>query len=95
MFIQFTPTIYRPPYTDFNEANKTLFNSISQGIFLVGFIWLYKINTDSHMLAHANILQGCPDNRYLKLKISVADLTLDSYEYEPVAYVMTQSMVWP
>jgi hypothetical protein len=39
----------------------------------------------SHILAHVNI--KCPDDRDPKLKNDISELTLDSYEHIPVAYI--------
>ena len=35
-------------------------------------LWLRKITTESHILAHVNTM--CPDDRYQKLKISTSEL---------------------
>jgi hypothetical protein len=40
---------------------------------------LRKITTDPHILAQVNV--KCPDERYPKLDIFIAELILGSYEY--------------
>jgi hypothetical protein len=37
----------------------------------------------------------CPDDRFPKLKIGIADVILDNYEYMPVAYVIVHCMILP
>jgi hypothetical protein len=49
-------------------------------ILLAEPVWFRKITTDSHILAHVDVL--CPDDGHPKLKINVSKLILDSYEYE-------------
>jgi hypothetical protein len=52
-----------------------------------------KNNQGSSLLARLNIER--PDDRHPKLKICNSELTLDSYEYIPVAYVIKHCMIWP
>jgi len=46
---------------------------------------------DPHVLAHVNI--ECPDDRYQKVKIYISEMTLDRYDYIPVAYVIMHGTI--
>ena len=60
-------------------------------VFAFGPIWLRKITTDPHILAHVEI--ECPDDRYPKLNMYISELILDNYECIPVAYVTMHCMI--
>jgi hypothetical protein len=47
--------------------------------------WPLQITKNPHTLASVNT--GCPDDRYPKLKMYISELTLDSHEYIPAAYL--------
>jgi len=42
-----------------------------------------------YILAEVNM--ECPDERYTQLKIYISELSLDSYQYIPVAYITMHS----
>jgi len=44
-----------------------------------------KTAKDPHIPAHINV--GWPDDRYAELKVYILEITLDKYQYIPVAYV--------
>jgi len=52
-------------------------------------IWLQKISTDPHILAHIQ----CPDDRYSELKIYISELTSDIYKYISVAYITMYCLI--
>ena len=52
-----------------------------------------NIITDTHILA--NVMVVGPNDRNPKLKIYISELSFDSYEYIPVAYVTVYCMILP
>jgi hypothetical protein len=69
-----------------------MFRAVFPKLFLLAdLLWLRKIITDPHILAHVNM--ECPDDRYPKLDIYISELILDSYEYIPVVYVTVYCMI--
>jgi len=61
--------------------------------FACGLFWLQKLNKDPPILADVNI--GLLDDGFLKLKIYILGLILDSYEWKPVPYVIRNWMLLP
>ena len=69
-----------------------MFRAVFPKLFLLAdLLWLRKIITDPHILAHVNM--ECPDDSYPKLDIYISELILDSYEYIPVVYVTVHCMI--
>jgi len=64
---------------------------VSQTFLLAGTFWLRNLTTDPRILPDVHTV--CSDDRYLKLKIYVSKLILDSYESVPAKYVTLCCMI--
>jgi hypothetical protein len=50
--------------------------SVSQILLVADPFWLQKITTDPHI--HIHVHTECPDDRYIKFKIYISELTMDN-----------------
>jgi hypothetical protein len=65
--------------------------NISQSSLLADPSWVQKITSVPHSLLTLRI--DSPDDRYTKLKMCISELTLDTYQHTPVAYVTMHCMI--
>jgi hypothetical protein len=66
-------------------------NPLNQFSSLAAPSRLRKITTDPQILADVNT--ECPDVRFAKLKIYIAELISNNYQYIPVAYVIMHCVI--
>jgi hypothetical protein len=70
-----------------------VYGSVSRTVLVADPLWLRKITTETHILAHVNI--DCPDNSYPKLKDYISELILYSNESMPAAYITMNYIILP
>jgi len=64
---------------------------VSQTFLLAGTFWLRNLTTGPHILPDVHTV--CSDVRYLKLKVYISKLILDSYESVPAKWVTLYCMI--
>jgi hypothetical protein len=68
-----------------------LSRAVSPFFFAPGPLFGLKNTQNPHILAHVN--KERPNDGYLKLKICIWYLIIDSYRYTPAAYVTLHCMI--
>ena len=83
---------HRPVSSTARYVSTAIDQCFPNFFFLADRVWLRKITTDIHILAHINM--ELPHDRHPNPKICISELTLDGYQHIPLAYVTMQCMIW-